>query len=405
MGSRNWKALASYCCIAILLSALPAQAQSDAGRSTGNLALIRDAAQAIAAGDLQRAETELNVVLAAVPNEYRALNLMGIVRAQQRREPEAEKLLRRSIELNPAFASAHVSLGMLYVQMARPDDAIVEFQEALRLDADRSDARSALVNTWREEARAAVGRNDPEKALSLLLRARKTESKDPDVLYDFGMVALQMSLFPDAVQAFQEALTVRKDDARAVYGLGRAQMALANYDDARATFQRYVEMQPADASGRYALGMTLESLQQFADARDEFQKSIALQPAQTESYFQLGQIELEAGNLAAAETQLNRVLSRDPHHAGALAALGRLKFQQKDYIQARDDLEKAVAANIALREAHYYLGMTYARLNRKEDSDKELAIATQLEHQEVERHQNQLRILNSDQLPANEPGK
>ena len=199
------------------------------------------------------------------------------------------------------------------------------------------------------------------------------------------------------MQAFQQALELRKDDANALYGLGRAQMALANYEDAQATFERYSGLHPADASGHYALGMTLEALQRAAEARSQFEKSIELQPAQTESYFQIGRMDLEAGNLPAAEAQFTRVLKRDPHHAGALAGMGRLRFQQKDYPQACDLLQKAVAVDASLREAHYYLGMTYARMDRKDESEKEQEIASRLEHEEVERHQNLLRIIDADQ--------
>jgi hypothetical protein len=42
--------------------------------------------------------------------------------------------------------------------------------------------------------------------------------------------------------------------------------------------------------------------------------------------------------------------------------------------------------------------LTEARLGRKEDSEKELAIASQIEHEEVEKHQNVLRIIDSSQL-------
>ncbi len=378
-------------------------AQTAAKPSAENLALIKDAAQAIAAGDLKRAESELSVVLAVAPDDFRALELLGVIRAQQRREAEAEKLLEQAIANKPDFASAHVSLGMLYVQMAKPNDAVPQFQEALRLDPERADARASLVSAWRGEARAAAGENDLEKALALLLKARKESPKDADVLYDFGMVALRMSLFADAAQAFQEALDlpndVRRDDGNALYGLGRAQMSMANFEGARATFDRYCQVRPADASGHFAFGMTLEALQQVREARGEFEKSIELQPAQTESFFQLGRMELEAGDLRAAEAQFDRVLKRDPHHAGALAGMGRLKFEQKEYEQAVDLLEKAVAVNGGLREAHYYLGMSYARVNRKDDSEKELAIASRLEHEEVEQHQNMLRIMNPAEAP------
>ena len=115
-------------------------------------------------------------------------------------------------------------------------------------------------------------------------------------------------------------------------------------------------------------------------------------------------MDLEAGDLSAAEQQFTRVLERDPNHAGALAGMGRLKFQQKDYSQALELLGKAVAADTSLREAHYYLGMTYARMNRKEESEKELEIAGRLEHEEVERHQNMLKIIDTDQA-GTQPNK
>jgi tetratricopeptide (TPR) repeat protein len=392
------------CGVSILIAALLAPtmsfAQAAGKPSPENLSMLQEAAQRLAAGDLKPAEDELNIVLKNAPDDFRALNLLGIVRAQQRREVEAEKLFKRAIELKPDFASAHVSLGMLYVQIAKPEEAVPQFEEALRIDSSRTDAQASLVNVWREQAHAAVTEGDSEKALSFLMRARRASPKDPDVLYDFGMVALRMSLLPDAAQAFQEALELRKDDAKALYGLGRTQMATAKYSDAHTTFDRYCVLQPSDASGHYALGMTLEALQQSAEARSEFEKSIELQPAQTESYFQLGRLEFEAGNARAAEKQFYRVLKRDPNHAGALASLGQIKFQEKDYAQATDFLGRAIAADATLREAHYYLGLTYARLNREEDSKKELETASRLEHEEVEQHRTVFKIIDADQAAA-----
>jgi Flp pilus assembly protein TadD len=400
MRSRIQKVFASGV-VGVLLTALVAptisSAQAAGKPSPENVSVLQQAAQRLAAGDLKQAEDELNVVLARAPDDFRALNLLGIVRAQQQREVEAEKLFKRAIELKPDFASAHVSLGMLYLQMAKPEEAVPQFQEALRIDSSRTDAQGSLVNVWRDQAHAAVIQGDSEKALSLLMLARKTSPKDPDVLYDFGMIALRMSLFPDAAQAFEEALELRKEDAKALYALGRTQMATAKYSDAHTTFDRYCVLQPSDASGHYALGMTLEALQQSAEARSEFEKSIELQPAQTESYFQLGRLELEAGNSRGAEQQFNRVLKRDPNHAGALASLGQIRLQEKDYAHATDFLGKAIAADATLREAHYYLGLTYARLNREEDSKRELEIARRIEHEEVEQHRTVFKIVDADQ--------
>jgi len=78
------------------------------------------------------------------------------------------------------------------------------------------------------------------------------------------------------------------------------------------------------------------------------------------------------------------VLDRDPKHAGALAARGRVEMERKQFGDAADFLQRAIAADDSLREAHYYLGLTYARMGRKQESDEQLEIANRLEHAETE---------------------
>jgi tetratricopeptide (TPR) repeat protein len=378
---------------------LPLRAQQSAQGS--NPASLRDAAQALAAGDVARAEGELKSILAGDGNDYRALELMGMLRAQQQRNQEAEHLFEQVVKAKPDFVSAHVNLGLLYVQMGQPDKAVAQLQEALRLDPQRTDAAAALVNLWRDQAREALTSNDAERALSNLLQARKLQADNADVEFELGMVALRMSLLPDAVSAFQQTLKLRPDDAMAIYALGRAYMQLAKFEDARQQFARYVQLRPDDASGHYGLGMSLAALEQSQAARAEFEKSIALAPVQTESYFRLGLVQLESNDIDSAAKNFQRVLDRDPKHAGALAASGEVEFRRKHYSAAVDLLQRAIASDDRLREAHYYLGLTYARLGKKQESEQELAIATRLEHEETEKQRTVFTIL--DPGPGSTP--
>jgi tetratricopeptide (TPR) repeat protein len=387
----------------VLLAAPDGWSQTGSSASPANVPTVRSAAAAIASGDAKRAESELAEILESSPNDVHALNLLGILRAQQQRHQEAQELFQKAIAIQTDFAAAHASLGLLYVQMGKDDLAVAELQQTLKLDPGRKDAEAALLSIWKAQARRSAQSGDLEKALALLIEARKLNSGDPDVQFEFGMVALRMSLFLDAIDGFDQALKFRSDDSQALYGLGRAKIALAKFDDARQIFERYVQLHPEDASGHYALGFTLQALERPAEARAEYEKSIELQILQTESYYQLGLMELEAGNLHAAAAQFNRVLKRAPQHGGALTGLGRVRFEEKNYDEAVSLLSKAVASNARLREAHYYLGLTDARLGRKEDSEKELAIASRIEHEEVEKHQNVLRIIDPDQLEAPQP--
>lgn len=355
--------------------------------------LLQDAGHALAAGNLAKAEEELQSILRQSPDNYHALDLLGILRAQEQRNSEAEELFQHAVKTNPDFASSHIDLGLLYLQMGTPEKAQPQLEEGLRLAPERSDAANALAGILREQAHAALNA-DTEKSLSLLLRARKVAPGDADVQFDLGMVELRMSLFPDAVDSFQQALKIRSDDAPALYGLGRAYMELAKFTEARQQFEKYVTLRPNDASGHYGLGMSCAALQLASEARTEFQKSIALAPVQTESYFRLGLLDLDAQDYVSAEKNFRHVLDRDSKHAGALAAMGRVKLETKKYDEASDLLLRAIASDASLREAHYYLGLTYARMGHKQDSEQQLQIATQLEKEATQKQRTVFKILN-----------
>lgn len=373
--------------------------QNPSPRSSSNPALLREAAKAFAAGDWKLAEVELQTILQADPEDYRALNFMGILRAQQKRESEAEDFFKRAIRIKPDFAGGHAGLGLLYLQMGKRDDAIAQLGETLRLDPSRTDVRDSLVRLRIEEASSALEEKNREKALAALLQARKLSPSDLDVQYRLGMVELQMSLFADALEAFHAVLASKPDDGAALYGLGRAEMGAARYADAKESFSRYVRLHPDDPTAHYALGLALQPLQENPAARQQFERSIALRPVQTESYFRLGLLELAENHLDMAEDNFRTTLKRDEKHAGALTGMGQIAYQRKSYEQAAEFLRRAIASDASLREAHYYLGLDLARLNQKEESAKELEIATQLEHAEVEQHQHALRILGLDEEP------
>jgi tetratricopeptide (TPR) repeat protein len=287
--------------------------------------------------------------------------------------------------------------------MGRREDAIAQLGETLRLDPSRTDARDSLVRLRIEEASAALDENNPEQALAAMLQARKLNPSDLEVQYRLGMVELQMSLFADATEAFHTLLASKPDDGAALYGLGRAQMGAAKYADARDSFSRYVQLHPNDPSGHYAVGLALQTLQENLAAREQFERSIALRPVQTESYFRLGLLDLAENQLDSAENNFRTTLKRDEKHAGALTGMGQVAYQRKNYEQAAEFLRRAIASDFTIREAHYYLGLDLARLGLKEESAKELEIATRLEHAEVEQHQHALKILGLEESPASTP--
>jgi tetratricopeptide (TPR) repeat protein len=361
---------------------------------------LRHAADLLTGGNLEGSENELQSALRASPNEYRALDLLGVIRILQHRETDAEDLFRRVVQIKPDFASGRAHLGLLYLQIGRTQDAVPQLREAVRFDPARTDAADALVKIWRDQAQAAKTTGDPSTALGLLIDARKLAPNNPDVQLDLGMTALQVALWQDAIEAFRQALRLRENDPMALWGMGRAFMGQSKFEEARQQFARYVALRPGDSSGHCALGMTLAALERPTEARAQFEQSIVLTPAQTESYFRLGLLDLDSKDLDSAAKSLRHVLEHEPKHAGALAGLGRVEFEQKNYTEALDLLQRAIANDDSLGVAHYYLGLTYSRMGRKSESEQELQRATQLEHDRAEKQRTIFKMSDPGLAPA-----
>lgn len=365
-----------------------------------NTERLRSAAQALVHGDLQRAEDDVQLVLAANPESYRAINLLGIIRVQQHRPAEAEELFQKIVRTRPEYAAAHVSLGLLYAETNRKEQAIAELELALKIEPGRQDAAKPLVELLRAQAKLSLAENNLEKSLSFLIRARNVSPTNPDLNYEFGIVALRMSLFEDARIAFDQVLNSRPADANAIYGLARAQMGLAKIPAARELLQKYVQLRPDDPTGHFGLGLVSHMLEMPDESRKQFERSIELQPEQTEAYVQIGFLDLEANDFDHATYRFEETLQRAPQNAGALLGQGRVAFQRKEYSKAEVFLQAALAADPAIREAHYYLGLTYARLGKTTESSEELAIATRLDREDLDRQRVIMKLLDPAEAEA-----
>src|SRR5688500_499982 len=104
-----------------------------------NLRRLAEAIEAIGGDDLPRAEQLLDSVLASLPNDPDARNLLGVVRAKQNRPAEAEQLFRRALARSPAHVSAHINLGELLLTTNRSQEAMVVLLRAHKLAPTRPD--------------------------------------------------------------------------------------------------------------------------------------------------------------------------------------------------------------------------------------------------------------------------
>ena len=161
-------------------------------------------------------------------------NVFGDIMSSQRARENFKRNLEAST-LNPADASAHYNLGLIYQQRGQREEAKASFARAIEIDPEETDAQYQLGRIAREEGRlgeaisyfdAVVSRN-PEHSLS-------------EVWREIGWTYFQAG----------------------------------QYEDARVAFGRFIERRPSDAEGRYRYGLTLHQLGRYDDAAIEMRACI-----------------------------------------------------------------------------------------------------------------------------------
>lgn len=383
----------------LCLAALPVVGQSSSLHQGRQRASRLNRAEALVqAQNLAGAESELATLLKEHPQNAEALNLLGVVRARQSRADEAEALFKQSIAAAPRRAGTRINLGLLYVARSQLEEAAVEFEEALKLAPHNRAAAAQLVKVLRGLAAASIS-SDAEKALAHLVRAKALAPSDPEVLFEFGMAALRLTLHEDAAPALQAALARRPNEPKYIYALARARMGLGDLSAAERLFSKYTALRPEDATGYFGLGYVLAGQKRNAEARSAFERSLALHPEQTESNYQLGLLELAEGNLDEAAIRFAKVLARFGNHTGALVGWGQVQFNRKQYEAARQSLEQAVALEPTLQPAHYYLSLTYARLGDKEAARRAAEVSATLEREQKNQRRTILKLYEPEKDP------
>jgi tetratricopeptide (TPR) repeat protein len=264
----------------------------------------------------------------------------------------------------------------------RDPEAMDRFETVLAIDLKDKEAREGELAAATDLAMSARRENHPDAALKVLEHARTKLPDDSKLLLDLGIQATEMGLLPEAMDSLQSARKLDASDPDILYALARLEMVEQHLQAAEADLRAYLAKRPEDASAHFGLGKVLEVAQRTTEARAEFERSIQLQPAQTESYYELGQLELEVQHDAQAAPFFQKVLARDATHGGALTGMGIIAFRSKDYAQAEQYLSRAEKTDPNYQPAHYYRGLALAHLGQKDESQRELQLAAELDRKQ-----------------------
>ena len=397
---------------------------------------LQQAAALIASNQIEPAEQELLNILKEAPEQPAALNLLGTVRAQQRRLAEAETLFLRAVRSDSKYVGPRMNLAYLYTLMGQPNKTILQLREVLLLDPHnteafdrlarlllaqgridegiklleqgqplsvsllvlRGDAYLKTANLVKAEAsyRAALEqqsedtdavlglahvaqlRGDEASASEYLARARKMVASSPDTLYRFALVAMRAGLFEEANGTLLAAIKLKSDDAAYFLALGTTWIKKPDLVEAEQAFRRAVTLQPESAQAQMYLGYTLLEQKKYSEARQWLEKSLQREKRIPETFYYLGQIAQQLNEDVRAVALFKKAIELVPSYSFAHAALGASYLRLRNYPLAQQALELSIKLNPNDSKAHYDLAVLFARLKNTQRAQEEMRIVEKL---------------------------
>jgi tetratricopeptide (TPR) repeat protein len=239
----------------------------------------------------------------------------------------ASELATAYLKQHPGAAPARVVLARVHLERGELDAAYVELDRALRSDPRNEDAlyyfglvtSELAVKSLDEvvERSPASARAKQIAAETLEAQDRRTEAEaaweaalaaNPNMLDALlGLAKLKrIRLDCDGAMALYTRAEVITPTFDAAYGLGTCELRQQRLDAARQRFEEAIARDPRAAVAHVGLGSTLLGLGRSAEAIASLQRAVALEPAMTEAWYLLGRAQQAAGNSAAAQEAFAR---------------------------------------------------------------------------------------------------
>jgi len=200
---------------------------------------LQEAAAALAANVLHVAEPILRARLKETPEDVAAIRMLAELAGRIGRNRDAEMLLRRALELAPAFHAARSNLALVLHRQNRTEEALDELAKLSVVDPDNPGYANLKA--------AALGRiGEFEEAIALYEMLLQRGSKHPKVWMSYGHALKTVGRQEESIEAYRRAVALQP-------ALGEVWWSLANLKTVRFSDADVASMEAALTGSNLAI--------------------------------------------------------------------------------------------------------------------------------------------------------
>jgi tetratricopeptide (TPR) repeat protein len=323
----------------------------------------------------------------------------------------AGEQFRKALALEPESFDANHNLGEYYVQSGKVADARPLLEAAQRISPDSYDNGYDLamadfllgrLDEARQVAQSLVKKKDTGELHNLLGQIEEKDGKfvaaaneyetaahlDPseDNLFDWGSEMLLHRTYEPAIAIFQQGAQRYPKSPRLLIGLGLSLYSRGKYDEAVKALLAASDLNPSDSRCYLFLSKAYDSSPNQADeVIQRFRRYTELEPqnAMAQYYYAMSlwkgkRAEDASLDLKTIESLLQKAIALDESLPEAHVQLGNLYADQHNYDKSIPQYERALQLDSNLADAHYRLGTDYVHVGQKDRAQEEFAIYQKL---------------------------
>jgi tetratricopeptide (TPR) repeat protein len=287
-----------------------------------------------------RAFEELQAALAASPNDYDVLMVLGDAHRLRMDLADAERCFRLAMAERPNEAAPRLGLGRLLAAAGRRDEALVALRQALELDP-----------TWPEtqyELGLLVGGTEGLALLRKAVLGRPNWAVAQSALGDAELAASDLA---EARAAYQAAIRLDDNLAPAHLGLGLALLRGGDLPAAERALLRAHELVPNSTRASVGLAEIYAATERFEEAFEAYREGADGSPADPGPMIAAAKLAISRDLDVFAAACLERALGARPTSSEALALYGDVMRMRNRRADARSYYERALQGDGAFDRA------------------------------------------------------
>ncbi|MDG3002281.1 tetratricopeptide repeat protein [Paludisphaera mucosa] len=260
-----------------------------------------------------------------------------------------------------ARATAYSGLAQVHHRLNRNDEALAEYDQAIRIDPGDPNSRIG-----RGDVHRALG--DFDRALADLDEAVRLGPGYPRAFASRGRLLEDLKHDDRAEADYSRAVAIDPSYAFAYRLRGGLRSRLGRNDEALADFEVVGKLRPNDSETLKDRGGVLVRMNRPREALAELDRAIQIDPKNAKAYQNRGAAYNNLARYEEAVADLDRAIKLDPDNAGARTNCGLAYFMLGEYERSLEDLGEAVKLAPKNAIVHFNRGNVYAKLGLREQA-------------------------------------